>query len=179
MGTREIVLRHGHVLLVDEADSPLVDAHTWYAHAERGTHYASTNVRLPDGRKTIVQLHRLLVPVPAGFEVDHANRNGLDNRRVNLRRSTRSQNKANRPAPANSTSGFKGVSWDKDRRTWVAYIHVDRRKRRLGAHPDAWSAAQAYNVAALEAWGEFAYLNSPQSARDGGAGCPGHAISSI
>lgn len=160
MGTREIVLRHGHVLLVDEADAPAVTAHTWYAHAERGTHYACTNVRLPDGRKTILKLHRMLLPVPAGIEVDHANRNGLDNRRVNLRPSTPSQNRANRPAPANSTSGYKGVSLDRGRNTWVAYITVDRRKRHLGAFADSWSAAQAYNAAALDAWGEFAYLNT-------------------
>lgn len=151
------VLRHGHVLTYDEADAALVDAHTWHAHRERGTHYACTNVRKLDGRRTIVKLHRLLIPAARGIEIDHVNRNGLDNRRVNLRPGTPSQNKANRPAPRNNTSGYKGVS--REGRRWIAYITVDRCRYRLGRFDDAWAAAQAYNAAALEAWGEFARIN--------------------
>ena len=164
----EILLPRGHVLLVDDADAQLVSRRRWHAIPARSTFYAQA------GDDTSTLLHRWLLDVAPGVLVDHINRNGLDNRRANLRLATTSQNHANRPAPSNNTSGYKGVSRARSGR-WVAYITVDYRRTFLGTFDTAWRAAQAYNAAALEAWGEFALLNvyRPQSARDGGPGCPG------
>lgn len=149
-----IVLPRGHQLIVDDTDRELVLTHLWHAIPARETFYAQS------GLDTNVYVHRLLMAAPAGVLVDHINRNGLDNRRVNLRLCNQSQNKANRPAPANNTSGYKGVS-KKRPGVWVARITVDYRSRHLGTFTDPWLAAQAYNTAALEAWGDFALLNVP------------------
>lgn len=159
-----ILLPRGHVLVVDDADAPFVRRFTWHAIPARTTFYAQA------GNHPNLTAHRLLLDPPPGVLVDHVNRNGLDNRRANLRLCNQSQNKANRPAPRNNTSGFKGVSRTRGGR-FAAYITVDYRKRHLGTFATAHDAAFAYDVAALEAWGEFALLN--QSARDGGPGCPG------
>lgn len=163
--TAQIALPAGHLLLVDEADAHHFIARPWHAIPARDTFYAQA------GDDTNVLAHRLILNAPKGVLVDHANRNGLDNRRANLRLCNQSQNKANRPAPRNNTSGFKGVSRARSGR-WSARITVDYRARALGTFDTAWEAAEAYNAAALEAWGEFALLNTP---KDSGPGCPGTA----
>lgn len=53
-------------------------------------------------------------------------------------------------------SGYKGVSWDKEREKWEAHITVDGRKRHLGHFDLGTQAAGAYRKAADKHFGEFA-----------------------
>lgn len=91
-------------------------------------------------------------------DVDHINGNGLDNRKVNLRLSSRAQNLANTRGQS-GTSPFKGVSYCKKTGRWKAQITVKGVNRNLGRFLTQEEAAVAYNVAAVEAWGEFAFQN--------------------
>lgn len=91
------------------------------------------------------------------MELDHRNRNKLDNRIRNLRPATRSLNNANQSMKRNNTSGYKGVS-AKDGK-WMAQITVNGDWFYLGRHATPEIAALAYNKAAFEHHGEFAYLN--------------------
>ena len=93
--------------------------------------------------------------------VDHINGNGLDNRRSNLRPASRSQNGANRGAPSNNTSGFKGVT--RFRLKWMAKIQVHGRTIHLGLFATPQEAARAYDTAALEHFGEYARPNFPKA----------------
>jgi hypothetical protein len=86
--------------------------------------------------------------------LDHVNRKRDDNRIANLRLATDSQNKANRPAQANSTSGIKGVY--KRYRRWTAQICVQGRRLNLGTFATAGEAEAAYQAAAREHYGKFA-----------------------
>jgi len=88
---------------------------------------------------------------------DHVNRNGLDNRRCNLRPATYSQSSWNRGIQKNNTSGYIGVS--RKRRKWRVQINVNGRKRYLGCYDDPKEAAKVYNKAAFKYRGEFAVLN--------------------
>jgi hypothetical protein len=63
-------------------------------------------------------------------EIDHINRNSLDNRIENLRWVSRSQNKANRGKFKNATSIYIGVSFDKDRNKWRSCIKEKDKKRK-------------------------------------------------
>lgn len=142
------------VALVDAADAELVSRFSWYRHTNRhGGFYA--RAYNPDSGK-LIYMHQLL----AGPGTDHANRNGLDNRRENLRPATRSQNGAN-AGPRGGTSRFKGVSWDRRSGRWVAFIYIDGHSRWLGSFTAEEPAARAYDQAAKEAWGEFSWLNFP------------------
>lgn len=156
----EIQLTGGEIALVDVDDWPAVRVYNWCANRDRrwGITYVTANTLRPDGGRTTIKLHRLITGVGAGQQVDHRNHNGLDNRRANLRIATPSQNAANN-RPTRGRSGYKGVSWDKQLSKWRASITVDRRSRHLGLFMDPWEAAQAYNAAALAAWGPFAYVN--------------------
>jgi hypothetical protein len=148
----------GGSVFIDAADLALVDGYRWrILHGHNGKRYAY------DAHRS-VYMHRLIAGTPAGFETDHRNGEGLDNRRANLRVATPGQNRANagkpkRPDGARHTSRFKGVSWDRARGRWQAKITVDGQCRNLGRYDDEAAAARAYNDAALLAWGEFARLN--------------------
>lgn len=148
-----IPLTKGKFTIVDEADVVLVLARgSWKAsrgsdrvwHASRSEGYAA------------IYMHWLITGNPM---TDHANGNGLDNRRINLRPATKSLNAINRPPPRNNTSGYKGVSWVKRDRKWQAMIGIGGRPTHLGTFDDPVEAARAYNRAALEAFGEYAWLN--------------------
>lgn len=106
-------------------------------------------------------MHRLILDAPAGRDVDHANMNGLDNRRVNLRLASHSQNAANqRKCRKKTLSRYKGIYYYRRRkRPWCAQIKVRGRNKHLGYFETEEEAALAYNRAALEHFGKFARLN--------------------
>jgi hypothetical protein len=65
---------------------------------------------------------------PKGKQIDHKNRNGLDNRRENLCIVSPYQNRLNLSNFRNNTSGVRGISWYENLKKWG--IHV-RRKGKL------------------------------------------------
>lgn len=93
--------------------------------------------------------------------VDHKNQVRDDNRFINLRLATNSQNQANAFWRTN-TSGIKGVCWQQSRQKWIAQITVDGKRRNLGRFDSILEAAYVYKAAALEAWGEHARVASDE-----------------
>jgi hypothetical protein len=146
------------------ADWERVQSHRWYAKKGRNTFYAVTNMRKPNGKRTTLRMHRLLLP--DAVEVDHRAGDGLNNRRTNLRPATSSQNRANsRKRSDGVTSHYRGVSRTKDRKQFRANIKVNRRTHHLGCFTNEEDAARAYDEAALKYFGEFAKLNDVQPAQ--------------
>lgn len=89
-------------------------------------------------------------------EIDHINRIRNDNRICNLRQATRKENAAN--TKTWSSSGRKGVSWDKSRGKWSAKITVNKKTINLGCFDCPELAAQEYVRAAISIRGEFANI---------------------
>jgi hypothetical protein len=156
-----------YTVAIDPEDLELVSAYTWKVNIH-GYVRASVYTGVIDGVETRreVQIHRLILDAPEGMEVDHVNRDKLDNRRSNLRLCTRSQNKANTGIISTNTSGYKGVSFHKNK--WQASIRIDNKLLYLGRYDTKEEAAEAYNKKAFEQWGEFAWLN-PRAADMAGA----------
>jgi hypothetical protein len=105
--------------LIDAADLPKADSIpcVWHAHWSKETRgfyvYGSGSVAAGRERKCI-KLHRFITDAPDGFDVDHWNHDTLDNRRENLKVTTRSGNLMNRRgAQRNSTTGHRGISPDR------------------------------------------------------------------
>ena len=90
--------------------------------------------------------------------LDHVNGNRTDNRLVNLREATRAENNRNRGMSGNNTSGFKGVTYNKDRNKWQAKIWRNNKAIHLGRYPSAQGAFAAYCKASREYHGEFRRL---------------------
>ena len=111
-------------------------------------------------------MHRLImkgagIPQPSNkHEIDHINGNGLDNRKENLRWVTPSQNQHNRRKTKNNTySKYKGVSWDRQHKVWVAKISVNYKRIYLGGYKTEITTAKAYDQAAQKYFGKYAKLN--------------------
>jgi len=94
--------------------------------------------------------------IPSNMEIDHINKNPFDNRIVNIRLATRSQNMFNTGKRISNTSGFKGVYWDKSRGNFVALITFNYKLIYLGRFKTAIEAHTAYCEKAKEMHGEFA-----------------------
>ena len=159
---KEIKLgRSGLVALVDGKDFRRVSKYHWCRLKGKYTNYAQSWV---NGEK--VRLHRFILGESDDpkMQVDHINRNGLDNRRCNLRFATKSQNMRNSRTVTSiegkpTSSKFKGVTWNKDRRKWLAQAMKNYVNHYLGQFDIEIEAAQAYNKFAKENYGEFARLN--------------------
>ncbi len=99
------------------------------------------------------RIHRMICPGDDG-DVDHINGIRCDNRRSNLRRCSRSQNNMNSKTPVTNSSGVKGVSWNKRKLQWVAYISKNRRIH-LGYFTDFDAAVAARKSAEKKYHGNF------------------------
>lgn len=89
-------------------------------------------------------------------DIDHANRNKSDNRFVNLRAATRTQNNGNQGLSSRNTSGIKGVSWNKAVSKWCAQIGRKGQRHLVEFYASKEQAAAAYERMAQEYFGEFA-----------------------
>lgn len=157
--TREIPLSRGLVALVNEIDYERVIAvGKWYANPSGSTFYARKNF-WRGGRCLSIRMHNLITGLRY---VDHANGNGLDNRRSNLRAASDTQNAQNRGLRSDNSSGFKGVSWHARGQYWTACIGDGVKQRYLGHFNDREEAARAYDAAAVQLFGEFARTNFPK-----------------
>lgn len=156
--TQTIPLSQGKVALVDDVDHEWLSQWKWYAAKGEVTYYARRSI-WKNGKTKDIQMHRAILNAPLGKLVDHINRNGLDNRRCNIRVCTPSQNLMNARKRRDCLSRYKGVSWNARDQRWQAYIKIDYRQQALGQFRNETEAALAYNEAARELFGEFARLN--------------------
>lgn len=158
---REIALTRGKTALIDDDDFERVSAHRWWAFPPPSPNtcwYAYTQIK----RKT-VHLHAFVMRTKPGEQIDHADRNGLNCQKANLRFATSSQQIQNQAKRSGCASQFKGVTFERGR--WRARIWPKEGAIHLGKFNDETEAARAYDAKARELFGEFACLNLPDEAR--------------
>lgn len=149
---KTIPLTQGKFAIVDDEDYEWLMQWKWYAHKNGNNNYMAARRK----KYKAILMHRTIMDAPSDKQVDHFDHNKLNNQRTNLRLCTNSQNCQNRISQRGS-SQYKGVRWNKNR--WMARIGINGKLIYLGLFINEVKAAKAYDKAAKESFGEFAYLN--------------------
>jgi len=153
--------RSGRFALVDDEDYLRVSALSWHLRVlSNGVELVRNGVHVVrNGRRTTrhILLHRFILGAARGAIIDHANGDGLDNRRANIRICSHRQNTQNRrPHKGRIYKGTRLCG-----RRYGAQIYVNGKTKRLGSFSTEIEAALAYDTAAKQFFGEFARLNFP------------------
>lgn len=161
---KEIRLTQGKVALVDDEDFEYLNQFKWQPD---GLGYVRRTLSVIDQRASktkTVSMHASIMLPGEDLEVDHINRNRLDNRRCNLRLTNHSMNCVNQKLKKNNKTGYRGI-WERKGKKypvpkWRAVIVVNGKDLHLGDFLDPRNAAQAYNLAAVKYHGNYAQLNN-------------------
>jgi hypothetical protein len=145
-----IPLTRGMIAAVDDEDFDWLNQWKWTALLTQDKRWYA--------RKRDVLMHRLIMRAKRGQQIDHWDRNTLNNQKGNLRFSNQSQNVANSSPSSCNTSGFKGVTLYRNGK-WQAQLMVNGKNLYLGRFETPAEAALAYDTAALSHFGEFAATN--------------------
>ena len=160
---KTIPLKRGLEAVVDDEDYEKVSQYKWTVYSAGGNgKYWYPMVTINSGifqRVANRSMARVVLNFPEAQCIDHRNRNPLDNRKINLRIATPQQNSRNKGKVRiqESSSKYKGVGRYYGK--WRVYICVNRVKRYVGYFPCQFCAAIAYDMAAIELFGEFANTN--------------------
>lgn len=152
---KKIPLTQEKFALVDDTDFDKVNQFKWYARQIKNRYWYALR---RDGENPTLGMHRFIISCPDGFDVDHRDGNGLNNRRRNLRVCTRSQNTQN-IQKSYGYSKYKGVSYHIRIKKWIATLGLGYKMLHLGYHDREIDAGKAYDNAAKEHFGEFAHTN--------------------
>jgi len=131
---------------VDDEDFGLVNNYSWCLYKANGRSYA----RAPVNGTTLL-LHRLIFHPAKGQNLKCLSDNYLNCCRDNWKICTpvkRMYTKSN-----GCTSTFKGVTWYKPTKKWMAYGVVNEQQKNLGYYLTEQEAACAYNAWAIETYG--------------------------
>lgn len=141
----------------DLEDYNLIKNYCWNKH--QGYLEAADNQK-------IIRIHRLIMNAPKGYVVDHISHNTLDNRKINLRIATYSQNSMNRIKRFDNSSGITGVTWDDRANLWVSYIGFQNENICLGYYLNFDAAVIVRKKAEEKYFKKHSYDNSMKYAEE-------------
>jgi hypothetical protein len=141
---------------IDDEDLELISKYKWYLSTQgyaKTTIHRKETTKLDKNRNINIAAHRLIMGNPENKQIDHINRDRLDNRKSNLRLATHIENNWNK-----KVKGLVGVSLhirDNIYRVRVGQITY-------GSYKDKKLAALVYDKVIRRDRGEFAVLNYPE-----------------
>lgn len=137
----------------DLDDYNAIKEHCWSTCTD---HYGYTRLETQieiDGKYKRISMAQLLTGTN---DIDHADKNPMNNKRNNFRMASRCQQTANTSLRSNNTSGVTGVYWNTRESMWVASITYNKKKIHLGTFADKTSAIKARLKAEQKYFQEFA-----------------------
>ena len=157
---RIIPLTQGRQAIVDDADYEWLSQHKWYVTKVYAARWTGSRQEY---------MHREIMEAGPAVQVDHIDHDTFNNQRGNLRLTTAQGNARNRK-PQQRRDGskrhtpYKGVSVSSyipksGKRRYNAVISPNGKHIFLGSFKTPEDAARAYNEAARNLYGEFAWLN--------------------
>jgi hypothetical protein len=155
-----IPLTRKKVATVDAVDFERVNQFKWCADCVGLQWYAQ---RRAHGRT--IRMHQFIMNPPKGMVVDHANGNGLDNRRENLRLCTKLENAWNKRRRKQKGAGSQYIGVYPCRRPpgkWCIKIMCKGEVTNLSPFDTPEEAARVRDRKAIELFGDYAMLNFPE-----------------
>ncbi|MEK6879786.1 MAG: hypothetical protein AABY22_09275 [Nanoarchaeota archaeon] len=164
---KRIKLTKGKYAIVDNDSFELIKDYKWRAKKDKNTYYAYSRHRV-DGKRKHIAMHRLIMNAQPRQIIDHIDKNGLNNKKSNLRFCNTSQNAANHHPRGKSK--YLGVcpklrKWktrngkEKSRQVWVAQLTMNYKRMFFKYFETEIESAKAYNEVAIKYHGKFANLN--------------------
>ena len=151
-----IPLTRGETAIIDVSDLYKVQSWNWCAVPTEGNFFYAMTTE----NKHMVLMHRKILGLSSkDDDVDHIDRNGLNNRKNNLRLTDAKRNAYNRISQRNSTSQYKGVHLDSQTGKYRACSRMNGKFVDLGRYRNEEDAARAYDNFAVQNFGEFALTN--------------------
>jgi hypothetical protein len=154
-----------YVTWVDDDIFDYLNQWDWYVfvNEKRKTQYVYRK-EYPDGNQKTIFMHQVVceyfkIEILEDSTPDHANGNGLDNQKNNLRPATLSEQNANRRIRINNTSGIIGVYWSEPNNKWRAQVRIRGIKTHLGYFSSKEEAKNVRDAAVKEYYGKFGVLN--------------------
>ena len=171
---KKIPLTQGKFALIDDEDFALVSQYKWFYRKSGRTNgnngYAQHSIfnkekyliAKKEGHyryNDSIFMHNLILSPKIGFEIDHKDRNGLNNQRNNLRLVTHSQNMNN--FPKKGKNKYRGVCFHKwlKIKPWEAYITINYKRLSLGCFATPEEAAKIRDKKSIELYGDYSQLN--------------------
>lgn len=144
-----IPLTKGKFAIVDDEDFDELNKHKWCCLNGYAARRCGPRMQL---------MHRVICGTQGSLHTDHRDGSRLNNMRSNLRACTLAENNRNKAKGVKNKSGFKGVSFSKNRKKFHAQISVAKVHKSLGFFSTAEAAYSAYCKAAPSQHGEFAKI---------------------
>ena len=145
-----ILYTNGNIPIVERAiidldDVDRVKKYRWHI----------TNGYIRNGKMQIFLHNFIMNHKPTKESIaDHKNRKRSDCRKQNLEITTYQKNGINKGKQSNNTSGFPGVSWDKEKKKYESYIKIKRKKKFLGYFVNIEDAIEKRKDAEIKFFGE-------------------------
>lgn len=160
---KQINLTQGQVTQVDDDLYDWLNQWKWYYRKRTGKRTGGDVVRSLHGyddeghvKTKTLYMSNLLLPVPPGFVVDHADCNPLNNQRSNLRRATYRNNNTNSTVRKNNKLGVKGVYWHEAKQRYVVQLSMNGKKKWIGNYKSLEEARKVSEQALKKHHGKFA-----------------------
>ncbi|KIP28272.1 AP2/ERF family transcription factor [Bacillus thuringiensis] len=156
---KEISLQNDMLAIVDDEDYERVSQYNWSYFIHSGTQIRIQ--RYFDNKKKLSETLQSFILNQNSKEmiITFLDGNQLNFQKDNLKITDAKYISQKRKGNRNSTSKYKGVSWDKIRKKWMSSIKNNEQTMYLGRYDSENDAALAYNKAAIEIFGEHAYQN--------------------
>lgn len=148
-----IPLSKGKRTMVDDEDYDYLSQFKWcYVVKKKGyPGYAMSKM----GTRHNYSMHRVIMHVKEGLEIDHICGDTLDNRKSNLRIVTHRQNCLNQSTRKDNTSGHKGVWFARRDGKWAASIIVKDKSIWLGQYDLIGDALSVRKLAEAQYFGKY------------------------
>lgn len=131
------------VVLIDTEDLDKIKNNIWHINNHGYACYK---------RKSTVMLHSVVFTKIKGMDIDHINKNSLDNRKSNLRVVTHQENMRNMKKSKANTSGHTGVYLHPCGK-WMPAIRHNGKSIHLGLYSMIEDAIKARKEAEIKYWG--------------------------